>query len=98
MLLRRGGITISLFSNSTAVVGWCRTRRGQRRRKGSSIRLGSKRRGFCLGSRQVVHWRVVLSPFRALHKLIMEMATNGRLVEGYHWSLPFLRPQIFPLC
>ncbi|PSS09610.1 hypothetical protein CEY00_Acc16632 [Actinidia chinensis var. chinensis] len=97
-MLKRGGITISLFSSSTVVVGWCRTRRRLRRRKGSTVRLGNKRRGFFLRCRPVVHWEVVLCPFRMLKKIIMDMTKNGRLMDTYYWSLPIFRPQLFPLC
>ncbi|KAJ0112522.1 hypothetical protein Patl1_01493 [Pistacia atlantica] len=89
-----------MFSNSTPLVGWCRgTRRRARRRRGSTIRLGNKRRGFFLGSRPVVQWGVMLGPLRMLKKLIMEITPNGRLIDAYYLYLPyFLRPQIFPLC
>ncbi|EYU40656.1 hypothetical protein MIMGU_mgv1a018826mg [Erythranthe guttata] len=89
----------SILSNSAAVMGLCRTRRRRRRPKGGTVRLGNRRRRlFFLGGRQVVHWAVVARPFRVLKKMIMEMVANGRLVEAYCWSLPILRPQIFPLC
>ncbi|KAJ9176653.1 hypothetical protein P3X46_011939 [Hevea brasiliensis] len=98
-MLKRGSVTISMFSNSTVLVGWCRPRRRLRRRRGSTVRLGNKRRGFSLGSRPVVQWGVmVAAPLRMLKKIIMEMATNGQFLEASYWSLPFLRPQIFPLC
>ncbi|KAH6814262.1 hypothetical protein C2S51_023280 [Perilla frutescens var. frutescens] len=90
-MLRRG-LTISLFSNSTVVLG-----RRKRRRNGGTIRLGNRRRGFCMAARPVVHWGVV-APLRVLKKMIIRMAANGRLVEAYCWSLPFLRPHLFPLC
>ncbi|CAA3018745.1 unnamed protein product [Olea europaea subsp. europaea] len=96
-MLKRG-ITISLFSNIAVVLGWCRTRHRKRRRKGSTVRLGNKKRGFCMASRQVVHWQVVFCPARMLKKIVLQMAANERLVEAYCWSLPFLRPQLFPLC
>ncbi|KAI7984257.1 hypothetical protein LOK49_LG15G00933 [Camellia lanceoleosa] len=96
-MLKRGSVTISLFSNSAVLVGWCRRRR--RRRKGSTVRLGNKRRGFCLRCRPVVvNWGVVVCPFRMLKKIIMEVVSNGRLMETYYWSLPIFRPQLFPLC
>ncbi|XP_018827516.1 uncharacterized protein LOC121240377 [Juglans microcarpa x Juglans regia] len=98
-MLRRGSLTISMLSNSTMLVGWCRPRRRLRRRKGSTIRLGNKRRGLCLGSRPVVQWGVMMGPLRMLKKIIMDMAPNGLLIEAYYRSLtPFLRPQLFPLC
>ncbi|KAK1569338.1 hypothetical protein Q3G72_035615 [Acer saccharum] len=95
-----GGSSISMLSNSSAamLVGWCRgggsSRRRQRmRRRGSTIRLGKKRRGFCLGSRRVVQWGVMLK------KVIMEITPNGRFIDAYYLYLPFfIRPQIFPLC
>ncbi|KAI4356311.1 hypothetical protein L6164_000343 [Bauhinia variegata] len=96
-MVKRSGVTLSMFPNSAMLVGWCRPRRRLRRRRGSPIRLGNKRRGFCLGSRPVVQWGV-MGPFRMLKKIIMEIAPNGRWIESYYWSLPFLRPQLFPLC
>ncbi|KAL3850458.1 hypothetical protein ACJIZ3_012340 [Penstemon smallii] len=95
-MLKRA-FSISLFPNSSVVLG---LRRRKRRRKGGAIRLGNRRRGFCIGFRRVVHWGVMACPFRVLKKIIIEMVANGngRLVEAYCWSLPFLRPQIFPLC
>ncbi len=98
-MLRRGALTISMLSNSTMLGGWCRPRRRLRRRKSSTIRLGNKRRGFCLASKPVVQWGVMMGPLRMLKKIIMDMAPNGQLIEAYYWSLiPFLRPQLFPLC
>lgn len=99
-MLRRGTISISMFSNSALLVGWCRgTRRRTRRRRGGTIRLGNKRRGFCLGSRPVLQWGVMVGPFRMLKKIIIEITPNGRLIDACYWSLPyFFRPQIFPLC
>nr|GMD17288.1 uncharacterized protein LOC105644870 [Ipomoea batatas]GMD18747.1 uncharacterized protein LOC105644870 [Ipomoea batatas]GMD20179.1 uncharacterized protein LOC105644870 [Ipomoea batatas] len=101
-MLKRSGVTVSFLPNSAVMTGWCRPRRrAMRRRKGSAIRLGKRRgRGFCLGSRTAaVHWGVVMAcPFRLLKKIVMQLVANGRLVEAYYWSLPFLRPQLFPLC
>lgn len=96
-MLKRGVVTISMFSNSTMLVGLCRPRRRLRRRRGSSIRLGNKRRGFCLGSRPVIQWGV-MAPLRMLKKIIMEITPKENWIEAYCWSLPFLRPQLFPLC
>ncbi|KAJ7961656.1 hypothetical protein O6P43_016978, partial [Quillaja saponaria] len=48
-MVKRGPLTISMFSNSTMLVGWYRPRRRFRRRRGSNIRLGNKRR-------QVLSW------------------------------------------
>ncbi|KAK3405874.1 hypothetical protein EUGRSUZ_K02092 [Eucalyptus grandis] len=89
---------ISVLSNSAIFVGWCRPRRRLRRRRGNTIRLGNKRRGFCLGTRPVVRWGVVASPFRVLKKIVMQIAWSGRLIDNSIWSLPILRPQLFPLC
>lgn len=98
-MLRRGALTISMLSNSTTLGGWYRPRRRLRRRKSSTIRLGNKRRGFCLASKPVVQWGVMMGPLRMLKKFIMEMAPNGQLMEAYYSSLiPFLRPHLFPLC
>ncbi|CAA0833539.1 Unknown protein [Striga hermonthica] len=92
-MLSRRALEISVLSSSGVVVGWCR-RHSRRRRKGGIIRLGGRRRGFSLGPRPVV------PPFfRALRRIVIRMAANGKLVEAYCWALPFLRPQIFfPLC
>ncbi|KAJ4729071.1 hypothetical protein OWV82_001912 [Melia azedarach] len=98
-MLRRSAMSISMFSNSAVLVGWCRSRRRVRRRRGGTVRLGNKRRGFCIGSRPVVQWGVMVAPLRMLKKFIMEITPNGRLMEAYYLSMPlFLRPQIFPLC
>ncbi|AES79000.1 hypothetical protein MtrunA17_Chr7g0234311 [Medicago truncatula] len=97
-MLKRGSIHISMFSNSNLLVGLYRPRRRLRRRRGSSVRLGNKqRRCFCLGSRRVVQWGVIV-PFRMLKKIIMEIVPKGNWIEAYCWSLPLLRPQLFPLC
>ncbi|XVF32081.1 hypothetical protein REPUB_Repub17cG0051200 [Reevesia pubescens] len=99
-MLKRGSINISVFPNSTVLMGWCRGRRRLRRRRGSTIRLGNKakRRGFCLGSRPVVQWGVMVGPLRMLKKIIMEITPKEKLIEAYFMYLPFLRPQLFPLC
>ncbi|PON75103.1 hypothetical protein PanWU01x14_044550 [Parasponia andersonii] len=97
-MLRRGAVTISMFSNSTMLLGWCRPKKRLRRRRGTTVRLGNKRRGFSLGARPVVQWGFMAGPIRMLRKLITEMVPNAQLIEGVYWSLPFLRPQVFPLC
>ncbi|KAK9282410.1 hypothetical protein L1049_005327 [Liquidambar formosana] len=99
-MLKRGAITISMFSNSTVLVGWCRAQRRPRRRKSCTIRLGNKRRGICLGSSRpvVVQWGVMVAPLRMLKKIILDVTSNGRFIEAYYLSLPFFRPQMFPLC
>ncbi|XP_021300586.1 uncharacterized protein LOC110428993 [Herrania umbratica] len=99
-MLKRGSMTISMFPNSTVLVGWCRGRRRLRRRRRSTIRLGNKakRRGFCLGSRPVVQWGVMVGPLRMLKKIIMEITPKGKWIQAYYMYLPFLRPQLFPLC
>ncbi|PKI43612.1 hypothetical protein CRG98_035988 [Punica granatum] len=95
----RDPITLSLFSKPAFLAGFCRLRRRPKRRNGATIRLGYKRRGFCLGTRPVVRWCVVAGPIRALKKIMMEIAwSNGKLMNSYLWSLPILRPQMFPLC
>lgn len=88
---KRGAMAISICSSSAGIVGWCRPRRRSRRRRGSTIRLGNRRRGFCIGS------RVVVGPFRMLKRLIMELAPNEKLIEAYYSLIPFLRPTLFPL-
>ncbi|KAK2971397.1 hypothetical protein RJ640_025347 [Escallonia rubra] len=97
-MLKRGATAISIFSNSIVVAGWYRPRRRLRRQKGGTIRLGNKRRVFGFRSRPVVHWGVVVLPFRLLKKIIMDLASNGRLMEACYVALTFLRPQMFPLC
>ncbi|EOX93770.1 hypothetical protein QUC31_004280 [Theobroma cacao] len=99
-MLKRGSMTISMFPNSTVLVGWCPGRRRLRRRRGSTIRLGNKakRRGFCLGSRPVVQWGVMVGPLRMLKKIIVEITPKGKWIQAYYMYLPFLRPQLFPLC
>ncbi|XP_015892570.3 uncharacterized protein LOC107426799 [Ziziphus jujuba] len=97
-MLRKSSITISMLSNSTMLVGCCRPKRRMRRRRGSTIRLGNKRRGFSLGSRSAVQWGVMAGPLRMLRKIISEMVPNAQFIEAFCWTLPFLRPQIFPLC
>ncbi|XVF21293.1 hypothetical protein REPUB_Repub12eG0078000 [Reevesia pubescens] len=74
-----------MFPNSAVLVGWCRGRRRLRRKRGSTIRLGNKakRRGFSLGSRPVVQWRVMFGPLRMLKKIIMEITPKGKLIEAY---------------
>ncbi|CAH1447117.1 unnamed protein product [Lactuca virosa] len=97
-MFRRGAITISVFANSTTMVGWCRPRRRLMRRKSRTIRLGNKHRRLCLRWRPTVQWRVVACPFVILKKFIMKMVSEGRFMEAYYLSLPILRPQLFPLC
>ncbi|KAB2634988.1 hypothetical protein D8674_038366 [Pyrus ussuriensis x Pyrus communis] len=97
-MLRRGGVTISILSNSTVLVGWCRPRRRLKRRRGITVWLGNKRRGFSLGSRPVLQWGAVSGSIRMIKKMFMEMVPSERWIEAYNWSLPILRPQMFPLC
>ncbi|GLU21410.1 hypothetical protein SLE2022_375520 [Rubroshorea leprosula] len=100
-MLRKGtAVTLSMLSNSTMLVGWCCPgRRRLRRRRGGTVRLGNKHRGFCLGSRPVVQWGVMVGPLKMLKKIIMQITPNERWIEAYYMSLPFLRRQIiFPLC
>ncbi|CAI0426475.1 unnamed protein product [Linum tenue] len=92
-----------MVSSSSVLVGWCRPRRRQRRRRGSTIRLGSRRRGFWLGTRPpAVKWGLVAAPLRLLKRMIMDLAPDhsaaSPCLEAYFRNLPFLRPQIFPLC
>ncbi|XP_021907264.1 uncharacterized protein LOC110821653 [Carica papaya] len=99
--MKRSGIPISMFQNSTLLAGWCRGRRRPRRRRGCIIRLGNKRRGFCMGSRTVVQWgAVVVTPFRIIKKMITELTPSAGFIDAYYSSLllPLLRPQLFPLC
>ncbi|KAK6940452.1 hypothetical protein RJ641_029983 [Dillenia turbinata] len=96
-MLKRDALTISVLSNSAVLVGWCRGRLRRRRRKGGTIRLGRKRRGFSLGPMPVVRWGLVTGGIRMLKKIVKEMTSNASILEAYYWSLPFLRPQVFPL-
>ncbi|EXC14789.1 hypothetical protein L484_009443 [Morus notabilis] len=80
-MLRRGDITISMLSNSTMLVGWCRPKRRLRRRRGVTVRLGNKRRGFSLGSRAAVQWGFMAGPIRMLRKIITKMAPNAQLID-----------------
>ncbi|KAF4367548.1 hypothetical protein CsatB_024804 [Cannabis sativa] len=98
-MLRRGAVTTSMLSNNPAVLaGWCRPKRRLRRRRGATVRLGNKRRGFSLGARPVVQWGFMAGPIRMLRKIITDMVPNSQFIEGVYWSLPFLHPQLFPLC
>ncbi|KAE8679678.1 ubiquinone biosynthesis monooxygenase COQ6-like [Hibiscus syriacus] len=100
MMMKRGSMAMSMFPNSSALVGWCRGQRRLRKRRGTTIRLGNKgkRRGFSMGSRSVVQWGLMVAPLRMLKKIMMEMTPKGKLIEAYYIYLPFLRPQLFPLC
>ncbi|GMI85687.1 hypothetical protein like AT3G07425 [Hibiscus trionum] len=99
-MLKRGSIAMSMFPNSSVLVGWCRGRRRLRKRRGSTIRLGNKgkRRGFGMGSRLVVQWGLMAAPLRILKKIIMEITPKEKFIEAYYMYLPFLRPHLFPLC
>ncbi|KAK7256159.1 hypothetical protein RIF29_29595 [Crotalaria pallida] len=96
-MFKRGAVTISMFSNSTMLVGLCHPRRRLRRRRSGSVRLGNKRRGFCIGSRRVVQWGV-MAPLRMMKKIIIEITPKRHWIEAYCWSLSLLRPHLFPLC
>ncbi|CAN0859148.1 hypothetical protein LINGRAHAP2_LOCUS7583 [Linum grandiflorum] len=88
-----------MVSSSNLLVRWCQPhRRSMRRRRGSTIRLGSqRRRGFFLGTRRAVRWGL-------LKKMVMKLASPTATaagyadLEAYYRNFPFLRPQIFPLC
>ncbi|KAM5562955.1 hypothetical protein ABKV19_017909 [Rosa sericea] len=81
-MLRRGSITISMLSDSTMLVGWCRPRRRIRRRRGSTIWLGSKRRRFCLGSRSVLQWGAMAGPIRMYNqKFRYKFDTTERITK-----------------
>ncbi|CAN0859150.1 hypothetical protein LINGRAHAP2_LOCUS7583 [Linum grandiflorum] len=95
-----------MVSSSNLLVRWCQPhRRSMRRRRGSTIRLGSqRRRGFFLGTRRAVRWGLVTAPLRMLKKMVMKLASPTATaagyadLEAYYRNFPFLRPQIFPLC
>ncbi|KAK8344799.1 hypothetical protein V6Z11_A07G104000 [Gossypium hirsutum] len=87
--MKKGSIAISLFPNSSMLMGW----------RGSTVRLGNKRRGFNMGSRLVIRLRMMMvAPLRLLKRMIMKIRPKGNLIEAYYIYLPFLRPQLFPLC
>ncbi|KAJ4955642.1 hypothetical protein NE237_012425 [Protea cynaroides] len=69
------------------LIGWCCNRRRPRRRKYGTIRLGNRRRGLVVGSRPIVRWRFVVGSLGRLKKLLMKMASNGKLMEAYYLSL-----------
>ncbi|CAL0304571.1 unnamed protein product [Lupinus luteus] len=95
--MMKRGITISMFSNSSMLVGLCHPRKRLRRRRGSNVRLGNKRRGLYRGSRRAVQWGV-MAPLRMLKKIIMEITPKGHWIEAYCFSLSLLRSHLFPLC
>ncbi|KAB2020897.1 hypothetical protein ERO13_D07G095100v2 [Gossypium hirsutum] len=98
-MMKKGSIAISIFPNSSMLMGWCRGRRQLRRRRGSTVRLGNKRRGFNMGLRPVIRLGMMMvAPLRLLKRMIMEIRPKGNLIEAYYMYLPFLRPQLFPLC
>ncbi|CAN1130891.1 hypothetical protein LINPERPRIM_LOCUS13496 [Linum perenne] len=67
-----------------------------RRRRGSTIRLGSRRRGLWLGARPpAVQWAKMA---KMLKKMLTNLAPNSISLDAYYRLLPFLRPQSFPLC
>ncbi|MBA0732380.1 hypothetical protein Gogos_016478 [Gossypium gossypioides] len=52
-----------------------------------------------MGSRPVIRLGMMMvAPLRLLKRMIMEIRPNGNLIEAYYMYLPFLRPQLFPLC
>ncbi|KAM2732931.1 hypothetical protein EV2_036421 [Malus domestica] len=97
-MLRRGSVTISMLSNATVLVGWCQPRRQLRRRRGCTVWLGNKRRRFSLGSRLVLQLEDVAGSIWMIRKMFMKMVPNEGWIDAYNWSLPILRPQMFPLC
>ncbi|CAH2054642.1 unnamed protein product [Thlaspi arvense] len=77
----------------------------QRRKvKRAVVRLGNRRRGFLVGqSRTVVQkWRMNIGkPMKMMRNIILGIISNGvnvKVLDAYLWSLPILRPQLFPLC
>nr|DAD24232.1 TPA_asm: hypothetical protein HUJ06_025695 [Nelumbo nucifera] len=103
MMLRRGAatassssISLSVLSDPAMLIDWCCTRRRPRRRRGGTIRLGNKRRGFTLGSRPVARWRCMVGPLRRLKKMLSEMVSHGRWIEAYYLAFPFVYSLTFP--
>lgn len=95
----RDPIAQYLFSRPALLVSCCRRGRRPRRRKGRTIRLGNRRQVFCLGTRPVARWNAMARSIRVLKKIVMEIAWSyGRSAGPNLWSLPILRPQMFPLC
>ncbi|CAN6894776.1 unnamed protein product [Brassica oleracea] len=78
----------------------------QQRRKGKRavVRLGNRRRGFFVGQPRTVvqRWRMNIGkPMKIMRNIILGMISNGgnvKFFDAYLWSLPILRPQLFPLC
>ncbi|KAF8091495.1 hypothetical protein N665_0444s0009 [Sinapis alba] len=78
----------------------------QQRRKGKRavVRLGNRRRGFLVRQPRTVvqRWRMNIGkPVKMMRNIILGMISNGgnvKFLDAYLWSLPILRPQLFPLC
>ncbi|XP_010486295.1 PREDICTED: uncharacterized protein LOC104764457 [Camelina sativa] len=79
----------------------------QQRRKGKRavVRLGNRRRGFLVGPPRMVvqRWRanIIGKPMKMMRNIILGIISNGgnvKILNAYLWSLPILRPQLFPLC
>ncbi|CAH8259706.1 unnamed protein product [Arabidopsis lyrata] len=78
----------------------------QQRRKGKRVvvRLGNRRRGFFVGPPRMVvqRWRMNIGkPMKMMRSIILGILSNGgnvKFLDAYLWSLPILRPQLFPLC
>lgn len=78
----------------------------QQRRKGKRavVRLGNRRRGFLVGPPRMVvqRWRMNIGkPVKMMRSIILGIISNGgnlKFLDAYLWSLPILRPQLFPLC
>ncbi|KAH1130864.1 hypothetical protein J1N35_002242 [Gossypium stocksii] len=98
-MMKKASIAISIFPNSSMLIGWCQGRRQLRQRRGSIVRLGNKQRGFNIGSRLVIRLgMMMLAPLKLLKRMIMEIRPKGNLIGAYYMHLSFLGPQLFPLC
>ncbi|CAN0898040.1 hypothetical protein LINGRAHAP2_LOCUS19483 [Linum grandiflorum] len=87
-------------SSNNVLAALCRPPRPRRlrRRRGNTIRLGSRRRGLWLGTRPpVVQWGGAMA--RMLKRILIDLTPNYSVsLDAYYRLLPFLRPQSFPLC
>ncbi|XP_010552016.1 PREDICTED: uncharacterized protein LOC104822469 [Tarenaya hassleriana] len=98
-MVRRNAAPISYLPMSSELPA----RRWRRRRAKRTVRLGNRRRGFWVGPPRtvVLRWRINIGkPMRVLRNLLLGIisARNVHLSENYCWSLPILRPQLFPFC
>ncbi|CAN8269970.1 unnamed protein product [Cochlearia groenlandica] len=77
----------------------------RRKNKRAVVRLGNRRRrGFLVGPPRMVvqRWRINIGkPMKIMRNIILEIISSNvhvKVLDAYFWSLPILRPQLFPLC